>query len=289
MDAAEREFKAIADRRENPPFVRGLAMLGLADVALARRDFTGANVVWERLAADTALPQFHRDAAHRRRAEAERLQRGLPARDPTACRAQLPILPEPGAVFRVAPTGTEAADGSEDRPFRTLERARDAVRALNKSHGGSLPRGGVRIVINGGSYPVVRTLTLASEDSGTAEAPVVYQAKSGETPTFHGGVRVTGWRPITDAKRREELDPTVRDRVLEADLKALGMASWGDATALRRRTALRAAPSFPSIPSSPGLALFHTFGVDSAIRDPRAPGPQIGFVRRNRHRQGGAT
>lgn len=238
LDTAEREFKAIVERRENPPFVRGLAMLGLADVALARRDFKGANAVWERLAVDTTLPQFHRDAARRRMGEVKRLQTGLPARDPAACRAQLPVLPELGAVFHVAPAGIDPADGSEGRPFRTLEQARDAVRALKKSHGGSLPKGGVRIVINGGSYPIERTLKLASEDSGTAEAPVVYQAKSGETPTFRGGVRVTGWRAITDAKLREELDPTVRDRVLEADLKALGITSWGDATALRRRPEL---------------------------------------------------
>jgi len=238
LDVAERGFKVIVDSKEDPPFVRGLAMLGLAEAALARHDFAGANAVWQRLAADTTLRQFHRDAARRRIGEVERLQRGLPGRDPAACRVKLPVLPEPGAVLHVAPTGTDTADGSEGRPFRTLEKARDAVRALKQSHGGPLPKGGVKIMIGGGSYPVERALALATDDSGTAEAPVVYQAKSGETPTFRGGVRVTGWRPIVDTKLREKLDPTVRDRVLEADLKALGMTSWGDATALRRQPEL---------------------------------------------------
>ena len=88
------------------------------------------------------------------------------------------------------------------------------MRALKKSHGGTLPKGGVRILIDGGSYPVERSLTLTSEDSGTAEAPVVYQAEPGQTPVFRGGTRITGWKPITDAKLRDKLDPSVRDRVL---------------------------------------------------------------------------
>jgi hypothetical protein len=79
---------------------------------------------------------------------------------------------------------------------------------------------------------------LTAEDSGTAEAPVVYAAKPGQTPIFRGGLRITVWKPISDADVRDKLVPSVRDRVLEADLKALGMTAWGDATALRRRPEL---------------------------------------------------
>jgi hypothetical protein len=67
---------------------------------------------------------------------------------------------------------------------------------------------------------------------------VVYRAASGQTPVLGGGTRITGWRPISDASLRDKLDPSVRDRVLEADLKALGVTAWGDATALRRRCEL---------------------------------------------------
>ncbi len=238
LDIAAEGFEAVAQDGSAPPFVRGLAHLGLAETALARDDSAKAIAAWRRLTADETLPPFFRDTAKRRVVETQRRTQGLPSRDPEAYRAQLPMLPEPAATFHISPKGSDQADGSESRPFRTLERARDAVRAMKRSHGGTLPKGGVRILIGGASYPVERSFALASEDSGTTQAPVVYQAKPGQTPVFHGGMKVTGWKPISHAAMRDKLDPSVRDRVLEADLKALGLKDMGDATGLRRRPEL---------------------------------------------------
>lgn len=238
LDAAYSGFDAVSKDPSAPPFVRGLAILGRAEVSLARKDLAAAHAAWERVASDTGLPPLHRDTARRRMAEAQRLRQGLARRDPAAYRIELPVLPEPAVVLHVAPTGTDTADGSEAKPFGSLEKARDAVRSLKKSHGGTLPQGGVRIVIAGGSYRVERTLSLTSEDSGTAEAPVVYQAGAGPTPILVGGTRIVGWKPISDTAFRNKLDLSVRERVLETDLKALGVTSWGDATALRRRPEL---------------------------------------------------
>ena len=234
LDVAVQEFETLAQDASAPSFARGLALFGLAEVALARQDAAAAIVAWERLSADAKLLRFHRDTALRRIAETERLRKGLPARDPASYRVQLPVLPVPGEVFYVAPTGSDTADGSQTRPFRTLERARDAVRSLKKSRGGNLPRGGVRIMIGGGEYPWKQTLKLTSEDSGTAAMPIVYQAEPGRTAVFCGGVRITAWRPISDAKLRGKLEAGIRDRVLQADLKVLGVEDLGDATALRR-------------------------------------------------------
>ena len=238
LDAALKEFEMVSQNTSAPASLRGLAMLGLAEVALARHDFAAAIATWQRLAADAALPWFHGDTARRRILETKRLEQGLRGRDPAAYRVQLPTLPEPAAVFYVAATGSDAAEGSEDRPFRTLERARDAVRGLKKSHGGMLPKGGVRIMIAGGAYPAQQAFSLTSEDSGTVEAPVIYQTKSGQMPILRGGVRITAWKPISDMKLRDKLDPSVCDRVLEADLNVLGVTNWGDATTLRRRPEL---------------------------------------------------
>jgi hypothetical protein len=238
LDVAHKEFETIAQSPSALPLARGLAMLGIAEVALARQDFAAANAAWERLATDTALPQLYRDNARRRVAETERLRQGLSPRDPAAYRVQLPVLPAPAAVFHVDPSGKDTANGSEENPFPTLEKARDAVRALKKSHGGALPRGGARIVVGGGSYLIERSLMLTTEDSGSAEAPVVYQAKAGQPPVFRGGVRIAAWKPISEASVWGKLDPSVRGRVLEADLKAMGVTDWGDATAMRRRPEL---------------------------------------------------
>lgn len=238
LEVAHQEFETITQSSSVQPFVRSLAILGIAEVALAREDLAAANAAWERLASDATLPQLHRDNARRRLEEAQRLRQGLPPRDPATYRVKLPVLPVPAAIFHVAPKGRDTADGSEENPFCILEKARDAVRTLKKSRDGTLPEGGVKILIGGGSYPVERAFALTSEDSGTPEAPVVYQAKPDQTPVFQGGVRITAWKPISDVELRSKLDPSVRDRVLEADSKTLGVTDWGDATALRRRPEL---------------------------------------------------
>ncbi len=234
LDVAARGFETLWRDASAPSFARGLALFGLAEVALARRDTTVAIAIWKRLAADTRLLRFHRDTALRRIAEAKRLQKGLAARDPASYRVQLPVLPTPGEVFYVAPTGSDTADGSQSKPFCTLERARNAVRSLKQSRRGKLPKGGVRIEIGGGQYHWEKTLKLTSEDSGTAAMPVVYQVEPGQTAVFRGGAQITAWRPISEAKLGNKLDVRIRDRVLEADLKALGIEDLGDATALRR-------------------------------------------------------
>ena len=147
FDAAAEGFEAVAKDTSAPAFVRGLALLGLAETATVRGDSAAATAAWQRLAADATraavLPRYGATLPRRGRASEDR-----------ACPAVIPLptvcsclpLPEPAVVFHVAPTGSDEADGSEAKPFRTLERARDAVRALKKSRGES-PKGGVKIVI----------------------------------------------------------------------------------------------------------------------------------------------
>ncbi len=147
LDVAAQEFETLAQATSAPSFARGFALFGLANVALARQDFNAAIAAWERLTEDTRLLWFHRETAQRRIAEVKRLKIGLPARDPISYRVQLPALPTPGEVFYIAPNGSDSGDGSQKKPFRTMERARNAVRLLKQSLSGALPKGGVKIVI----------------------------------------------------------------------------------------------------------------------------------------------
>ena len=136
-------------------------------------------------------------------------------------------------VLHVAPRGDDAADGTEAAPLATLAAAQRRTETA-PSNSGALPAGGVRAVIHSGTYPTADTFTLAAEDSGTTTAPIVYEASSGETPILTGGVRVDAWRPLSDASIKERLAPAVRERMREADLTALGVRDFGDATDLRR-------------------------------------------------------
>lgn len=225
-------FQGVAKDSSAPAFARALAMLGLVETALDRRDTQGARVALRRLAADADLPRFYRELA------GQYLAKGRSGHDERAHRVELPTLPEPAVVLHVASAGDDAGDGSKAHPFRTLVQARDAVRAMKESHGGTLPQGGVRIMIHGGTYAVTRTLELTAKDGGTALAPVVYQARSGKAPVLSGGVRISKWKRISDAELRERLEPSVRDRVLEADLKTFGIREYGDPVALRERPEL---------------------------------------------------
>ncbi len=100
--------------------------------------------------------------------------------------------------FYVSPQGNDqwsgrlsspSADGN-DGPFRTLEKARDVIRALNSR--GKLYKE-VKVFIRGGEYPVKKPVDFDERDS----FPTTYQAYPGEQPVFNGGIRLTGFTEET--------------------------------------------------------------------------------------------
>jgi len=145
-------------------------------------------------------------------------------------------LTPPSADFYVSIDGNDAWSGklpaptpeATDGPFRTLERARDAARRLKPVVGG--PVKSVTVAIRGGVYTFDRTFTLDERDSGTAMAPVSYQAFKGEKVILAGGPSVPpeAFTPVTETKVLERLDPAARTQVLQADLRALGITNLGD-------------------------------------------------------------
>jgi parallel beta-helix repeat protein len=81
----------------------------------------------------------------------------------------------------------ETIEVSPGGPIRSLEAARDAVRALR-----GRATGPITVLVRGGVYRLERTFVLGPEDSGTAERPVVYAAAPGETVSICGGRVITG-------------------------------------------------------------------------------------------------
>lgn len=238
FDLAARGFDQVSNNPENPPFVRGLGLLGLAQTTLAQNNGAAAINIWRQLAADTTQPQWLRGVAERRILETLRAMKHLPERNPDDYKANLPPLPHPTLVIYVSPTTTDTADGTKRRPFATLQKARDAIRALKKSAGGNLPQGGVRVLLLPGNYSFNEPLRLTAEDSGRSDAPIVYQAQRAGTTVLTGGTTLKGWKPIVDKAVRERLSTSVRDRVLETDLNFNGITDFGDATALKKRPEL---------------------------------------------------
>ena len=141
------------------------------------------------------------------------------------------------ATFYVSPDGDDAWSGrlaapnaeKTDGPFRSFEKARDALRALRAS--AAFDGKPTAVEIRPGLYEVSRPLVLTGEDSGTAESPVIWRGVCGgdgePLAEIRGGVTVSGGKKVEDTAVLARLQPQVRDKVLEFDLKAFGVEDYG--------------------------------------------------------------
>lgn len=124
------------------------------------------------------------------------------------------------ATFYVAPDGDDSNPGSVTAPFRTLQHARDVVRATKGTMTGD-----ITVYLRGGDHPVTSTVEFGAEDSGTGGFRVVYAAYPGETPVLTGGVRVTGWTQHSGNIWKAPLDRSTKLRALYVNDKRAVMAS----------------------------------------------------------------
>lgn len=136
------------------------------------------------------------------------------------------IMKEDKMIFFIAPDGADSNNGSKERPFSSLERARDAVREHRVRNGG--PEGGARILIRGGEYERSTTFFLTEEDSGVEGGPVEYRAYGDEEVFFTGGVTLdpSAFTPVTDAAILARIPEKARERVVQVDLRALGVGGF---------------------------------------------------------------
>ena len=91
--------------------------------------------------------------------------------------------------YFVSPAGDDRNPGTSEKPFATLQRAQQAARQK---------RGDV--FLRGGNYYLPDTLSFTAEDSGTKDAPVIYQNYQNEKAVISGGVRLEhlDWQPYTN-------------------------------------------------------------------------------------------
>lgn len=95
--------------------------------------------------------------------------------------------------FFVATTGDDAAPGTEGRPWRTVEHARDVIaqRGLNRHLACDID-----VNVRAGDYEVDKTLTFGSADSGSNGHQVVYRSYDGPGKArLLGARKITGWQP----------------------------------------------------------------------------------------------
>ena len=94
----------------------------------------------------------------------------------------------PQATFYVSPSGSDAAEGTKDAPFKTITQAQKAVRAINSSMTGD-----IEVVLREGTYVLPGTIGFDERDGGKDGHYVRYKAFEGEQPLITGGMGITGW------------------------------------------------------------------------------------------------
>ncbi|MCA9158502.1 MAG: hypothetical protein KDA72_09255, partial [Planctomycetales bacterium] len=141
----------------------------------------------------------------------------------------------------VSADAAAGGNGEQSTPFRSLNEARDFMRATrhaNKPGGNDT----VTVHIGDGVYRLDDTFELTSEDSGVAEAPVRWRAEHLGRARIQGGVALDAkaFHAVVDESVRSRLDESVRDQVRVLDLSGVVPGEFD-----QFQTAFRGTPAGP--------------------------------------------
>lgn len=96
----------------------------------------------------------------------------------------------------VSPKGSDQNAGTKDEPLATPLMALRKARELRRLNDPSV-KGGINIILSGGTYQLSEPLFVRPEDSGTAESPTTILAAKGDAPVLSGGVNISGWQKLS--------------------------------------------------------------------------------------------
>jgi len=122
-------------------------------------------------------------------------------------------------VIYVSADAQADGTGTTEQPFDSLEKARDALRAMPR-------RGQAEVILKGSRYFREHSFELTNEDGN-----VVYRAAEGEQVFFDGGrvISKSSCLPVTDEAVTSRLvDSAAAKRLLFIDLKAMGIDEFGE-------------------------------------------------------------
>jgi len=93
------------------------------------------------------------------------------------------------AVYYVSPEGSDQHPGSKAKPFLTLQKAQEIVRAeLAKGN-----KQNITVLLAEGRYFIPSPLQFNHADSGNEGSMVTYKARNGAHPIISGGIEIIGW------------------------------------------------------------------------------------------------
>lgn len=97
--------------------------------------------------------------------------------------------------FYVASSGSDANSGTKESPFKTIQKAQQAVRAINSSMTED-----IIVYLREGTYQLTNTIQFNNTDGGTNGHYVRYENYLEERPLITGGIPIQGWTLCDEAK-----------------------------------------------------------------------------------------
>lgn len=91
--------------------------------------------------------------------------------------------------FYVSPLGDDKGDGSKNSPFKTIEKAKEKVRSLNKDMKGDI------VVHLNGDFVIDEPINFTYDDSGFGGFNVIWDGDN-KKASISGGEKITGWEKV---------------------------------------------------------------------------------------------
>ncbi|MBS1577097.1 MAG: right-handed parallel beta-helix repeat-containing protein [Bacteroidetes bacterium] len=146
---------------------------------------------------------------------------------------QIPMLLCAQTTFFVSPLGNDEWSGKfsdpvknqTDGPFRTLEKAKQAVEALDENT--LITDNEVKIFLRKGVYKIEQPLFFSGKTGNERIKGITFSAYKNESVHLTGGKEIKGFHSIKDPGILKRINPLYRSKILQVDLKNSGITDFG--------------------------------------------------------------
>ncbi|MEO3805079.1 right-handed parallel beta-helix repeat-containing protein [Nonomuraea sp. B1E8] len=109
---------------------------------------------------------------------------------------------KPTCDYYVSPSGSDRGDGSDKNPWKSIEQARDALRADKKPQ-----KCDIVVNVKAGDYVVEKTIEFTEADSGENGHTITYRSADGPGKArLLGAKPLTGWQKYKDNIYKTKID-----------------------------------------------------------------------------------
>lgn len=129
--------------------------------------------------------------------------------------------------IHVSVKGNDKNLGTLEKPVATLEAAKELIGKIKNSKG--ISTSGIKVWIHEGTYNQKATFILDEKDSGEPGNPTIWSAVKGNNVYITGSKNISPNKfiPVSEKTVLNRLEPEARSKVMQVNLKALGVNNFG--------------------------------------------------------------